>query len=264
MQWSEFSARRYLRQLPTAAILGVLIAIASYLCEVNVADFVKGISKGLELLMFFFPPDWSAFGDMVRPALVTVLICLAATPIGAAISLIFGLAGARNVAPGWLRLTSRSIIAAERGLPEIVILLLLIAAFGLGPFAGVMALAIGSIGMLGKLMADAIEEVDQRVLDGAAAVGATQWQIIRHAILPEVLPAFVANSIFRFEVNLRASVILGAVGAGGIGYELNAAMNQLEYSRVTVAALVSLMLVFISERISDRIRSRVIGGDVLR
>ncbi|HYA18419.1 MAG TPA: phosphonate ABC transporter, permease protein PhnE [Bryobacteraceae bacterium] len=260
MNLGDFSLGRYRRRVIPAAVFVAIVIGAALLCEVSFSDFVKGIVKGLSLLTFFFPPDWAAFPEMIRPALVTIVICLIATPIGAAFSIVFGLAGARNIAPDWLRLVSRSIIAAERGLPEIVTLLVLVAAFGLGPLAGVMALAIGSIGMLGKLLADAIEEIDPRILDATAAVGATHWQVIRHAVLPEVLPSLVANSIFRFEVNIRASVLLGAVGAGGIGYELNAAINQLEYSRATVAALLSLLLVFLSERLSDRLRSRIIGA----
>jgi phosphonate transport system permease protein len=260
MPTQRFTFTRYRRHLLPAAIFVLALVAAAWLSEVNLPDFLKGITKGLSLLSFFFPPDWQAFPDMVRPALVTIVICLVATPIGTAFSIVFGLAGARNIAPNWLRITSRTVIAAERALPEIVTLLVLVSAFGLGPFAGVMALAIGSIGMLGKLVADAIEEIDPRILDATAAVGATHWQVIRHAVLPEVLPALVANSIFRFEVNIRASVLLGAVGAGGIGYELNAAINQLEYSRATVAALISLLLVFLSERVSDRLRSGVLGA----
>lgn len=258
MTWSEFSFERYRRYLPAAAVFTVAVAASAYLSEVSLTDLRRGILKGLSLLTLFFPPDWSACKDMLQPALVTLVICLVATPIGAAFSIVFGLAAARNIAPEWLRLTARTVIAVERGLPEIVILLVLVAAFGLGPFAGVMALAIGSIGMLGKLLADAIEEIDPRVLDAVAAVGATPWQVIRHAVLPEVLPALVANSIFRFEVNVRASVLLGAVGAGGIGYELDAAINQLEYSRATMAVLMILLLVFLSERASDWVRSKVL------
>jgi phosphonate transport system permease protein len=260
MPTQQFTFTRYRRHLLPAVIFVVALVVAAWLSEVNLPDFLKGITKGLSLLSFFFPPDWQAFPDMVKPALVTIVVCLVATPIGTAFSVVFGLAGARNIAPNWLRITSRTVIAAERGLPEIVTLLVLVSAFGLGPFAGVMALAIGSIGMLGKLIADAVEEIDPRILDATAAVGATHWQVIRHAVLPEVLPALVANSIFRFEVNIRASVLLGAVGAGGIGYELNAAINQLEYSRATVAALISLFLVFFSERVSDRLRSGVLGA----
>lgn len=260
MAWSGYSLTRYGRHARTVAVLGLLIAIAAWQCEVSLGDLAKGMVKGLSMLSLFLPPDWNAFPEMLRPALVTVVICLIATPIGAAFSILFGLAGARNVAPPWLRIISRSLIAAERGLPEIVILLILVAAFGLGPFAGIMALAIGSVGMLGKLVGDAVEEIDARILDSAAAVGATRLQVIRHVILPEILPSLVSNSIFRFEVNVRASVLLGAVGAGGIGFELNAAINQLEYSRATVAALTSLALVFLSERLSDYLRERILTG----
>jgi phosphonate transport system permease protein len=260
VQWSEFSLHRYRRRLLPFTVMAVLILIACDLSEVNLSDLLKGISKGISLLSFFFPPDWSALKTMISSALVTIGICLAATPIGAAVSVFFGLGGARNVAPKWLRITTRSLIAAERGLPEIVTLLVLVAAFGLGPFAGVMALAISSIGLLGKLLADSIEELDPRILDSVAAVGATHAQLIRHAILPEVLPSLVANSIFQFEVKIRAAVLLGAIGAGGIGYELTQAINQGDFSRAAVAALISLLLVFTSERISDWLRSKVLGG----
>jgi phosphonate transport system permease protein len=258
MLWKNFSLERYWRRALPAAVLALLIAAAAWECEVRLSDLNKGIAKGLSMLSLFFPPEWSAFPDMIRPALVTVMICLIATPIGAALSVFVGLAGARNIAPPWLRLVSRSLMATERALPEIVILLILVAAFGLGPFAGIMALAIGSVGMLGKLVGDAVEEIDAWVLDSAAAVGATPLQVIRHVVIPEVLPALVSNSVFRFEVNIRASVLLGAIGAGGIGYELNAAINQLEFSRATVAALTSLALVFLSERASDFLRSRIL------
>jgi phosphonate transport system permease protein len=260
MDWKDFSLARYRRHARAAVILAALVAAAAWQCEINPGDLMKGLAKGLSMLSFFFPPQWSAFPQMIHPALVTVMICLIATPIGAALSIFFGVAGARNIAPPWLRLTSRSLIAAERGLPEIVILLILVAAFGLGPFAGIMALAIGSVGMLGKLVGDAVEEIDGRVLDSVAAAGATRLQVIRHVVIPEILPSLVSNSIFRFEVNIRASVLLGAVGAGGIGYELNASINQLEYSRATVAALTSLTLVFLSERASDFLRSRILHG----
>jgi len=260
MRWKEFSLARYRRHARPAIVLVALVIAAAWQCEVNFRDLLKGIAKGLSMLAFFFPPEWRAFPEMIHPALVTVIICVIATPIGAALSIFFGLAGARNLAPPWLRLLCRSLIAIERGLPEIVILLILVAAFGLGPFAGIMALAIGSIGMLGKLVSDAIEEIDGRVLDSAAAVGATRLQVIRHVVIPEVLPSLVSHSIFRFEVNVRASVLLGAVGAGGIGYELNAAINQLEYNRATAAALTTLALVFVSERASDFLRARILGG----
>ena len=162
-----------------------------------------------------------------------------------------------------MRSIARTLIGVERALPEIIVLLLLVAALGVGPFPGVIALAIGSVGMLGKLFADAIEELDAKVLESVGSVGATRSQIIRFAVLPEVMPALLSNSIFRFEVNIRASVLLGAVGAGGIGFELQKAMALLEYERAMMAVLVTLLLVFGAERVSDFLRRRVLDGGKL-
>ena len=243
--------------------LGGLVVVSARLCKVDLTEFAPGLAKGLEVLRFFFPPDWSSWREMVGPALVTVLLAAVATPLGVLLSLFFGLAGARNLSPPWLRSTARTLIGVERALPEIIVLLLLVAALGVGPFPGVIALAIGSVGMLGKLFADAIEELDAKVLESVGSVGATHSQIIRFAVLPEVMPALLSNSIFRFEVNLRASVLLGAVGAGGIGFELQKAMALLEYERAMMAVLVTLLLVFGAERISDYLRRRVLDGGKL-
>lgn len=256
-------AARVARPLLWSVGLGALIWGAAVLCKVDVGAFLPGLAKGSEVLRFFFPPEWSALREMVTPALTTVLLAAVATPLGVLLSVFFGLAGARNLAPAWLRSPARVLIGVERALPEIIVLLLLVAALGVGPFAGVIALAIGSVGMLGKLFADAIEEIDAKVIESVESVGATRWQVIRHAVLPEVMPALLANSIFRFEVNLRASVLLGAVGAGGIGFELQKAMALLEYERAMMAVLVTLLLVFGAERVSDFLRKRVLDGGKL-
>jgi len=264
MDWSDFNPKRYSRHARPVLLLAVLVLFAAWRCEVSIVDLITGFRKGLTMLDLFFPPDWQTFAGMVQPALATVAVAALATPIGAVCAVLFGLAGASNIAPAWLRLTTRSVIAFERGIPEIVLLLILVAAFGMGAFAGVIALVIGSIGMLGKLVADAIEEVDAKTVDSVECVGATRAQIIRYAVLPQIFPSLVANTMFRFEVNIRASVLLGAVGAGGIGYELTTAINQLEYRKATVAATVALILVFLAERGSDALRSRLTAAEPLR
>src|SRR5262245_57964981 len=165
MEWSDFNLKRYARHARPVLVLTVLVLFAAWRCEVSIVDLITGFRKGLTMLNLFFPPDWQAFAGMVQPALATVAVAALATPIGAVCAVLFGLAGASNLAPSWLRLTTRSLIALERGIPEIVWLLILVAAFGMGAFAGVVALVIGSIGMLGKLVADAIEEVDAKTVD---------------------------------------------------------------------------------------------------
>jgi phosphonate transport system permease protein len=257
-------ARRAWRIVLAATLMGALVVGSAILCRVDVVGFLPGLFQGLSVLRFFFPPDVGSLAEMVGPALVTLLLAAVATPFGVALSILFGLAGAANLSPAWLRAPARGVIAVERALPEIVVLLLLVAALGVGPFPGVVTLAIGSVGMLGRLFADAIEEIDARVIESVACVGASRWQVVRYAVLPEVMPSFLANAIFRFEINLRASVLLGAVGAGGIGLELQKAMALLEYERAMMAVLVTLALVFGAERISDFLRRRVLEKGGLR
>jgi phosphonate transport system permease protein len=259
----EYSLTRYRPYVGRTVVLSALTLFAAWWCEVNVADLAKGLGKGLAMLGEFVPPDWESFPRMIEPALVTVLVAATATPLGAFCAIVFGMAAARNISPPWLRTPTRALIALERGLPEIVVLLILVAALGIGPFAGVVALVLGSIGMLGKLVGDAIEEIDERTVESVACVGATKAQMIRYAVIPQVLPSLLANSMFRFEVNIRASVLLGAVGAGGIGYELSTAMTQVDYSRATTAAIVSFVLVLAAERVSDALRSRILSHGAL-
>ncbi len=151
----------------------------------------------------------------------------------------------------------RFLLTIERALPEVIILLLLISALGMGPFPGVVALSLGCIGMLGRLFADAIEEINPRVLESIASVGANKLQIIRYGVIPEVYPSIISNTLFRFEVNIRLSILMGAVGAGGIGYELFHAFNILKYERATAIILVILTLIFLTEKLSDYLRKKL-------
>jgi phosphonate transport system permease protein len=212
----------------------------------------------------FFPPDWSAFREMLQPLAVTMVMAIIATILGVLLSLPCALAASSNLAPAPLRLMMRGFIALERGLPEIIQLLLLVAVFGLGVIPGLVALSLSSIGMLAKLLADAIEEIEPHMLEAVAGTGATSSQVIRYAVIPQILPALFANGLFRFEFNVRAGVILGAVGAGGIGYEMSTSMRSMDYQRASMAALMTLLLVFLSERISDFFRARILGGGPLR
>ena len=248
------------RRLMIAAAVGATIWWAAVQCRVSLPELVAGAAKMVEVVGYFFPPDIRAFPALIHPAFETILLAAIATPFGVALSLMFGLAAAKNVAPAWLRGPARAVIAVERALPELITLLLLVAALGVGTFPGVLALAIGSIGMLGRLFADAIEEIDARVLESVESVGATRWQVIRHAVLPEVLPALLGSALYRFDVNIRASVILGAAGAGGMGEELFRSISLLEYERASMAIIMTLALVFGAERLSDFVRRRILDG----
>lgn len=260
----HYSFQRYKKFILPFFILAAMVWGTATACGVDFRIFVDGITKGLGFLTYMFPPDWSAFPEMVLPAFQSMVLALLGTLFGTFFSLFFGLAAASNISYRWLRSTSRFLIGAERSLPEIIILLILIAALGLGPFPGVIALSLGCIGMLGKLFADAIEEIDAVTLESIEAVGANKLQVIAFGVIPQLVPTVIANAIFRFEINIRLSVVLGAVGAGGIGYELYHSFAVLEYQRACAALIVILTMVFVTERISDYLRKRIKKEEILK
>lgn len=258
---TRYSARRQFgRRMAMLAALALLTALAAWKCEITPELFTKGFGRFGEFSSEFFPPMWEAWREIVDAVGLTLVLAAAATLLGFLFCFPVALAGAHNIAPPWLREPVRMLIRMERALPEILALLFFVRAFGIGPFAGVIALAGSSIGSLGKLLADAIEEADPLVLESVTATGATRWQMIRYAVIPEVFPALASNTIFRFDQNVRSTVVLGAVGAGGVGAEIFRSMGMLLYSRATLAVLGSLLLIFASERLSTWLRARLFGA----
>ncbi len=155
-------------------------------------------------------------------------------------------------------------MATERAVPTLVIILLLVVVVGLGPFAGMIAIAVGSIGMLGKLFAEAIEDVDPKPLESLESAGAEKLQIIRYAVLPQVIPSLIANTLYRFDINVRLALFLGIVGGGGIGFHLHMAMSLFRYADALAITAVILVMVLAAEKTSDYLRKKVIGQEVLK
>jgi phosphonate transport system permease protein len=264
LEWKQKLAAQFRTRIAATLVLLALTGLSLWRCNVDLRSLAAGFSKGISLLDMFFPPDWSSLSSMMQPIAVTTVMALIATLLGMCLSLPCALAASSNIAPKPLRLAMRSFIALERGLPEIVQMLLLVAIFGLGAIPGLIALSVSSIGMLAKLLADAIEEIEPHMLEAVEVTGATRSQVIRYAVVPQILPALVANGLFRFEFNVRAGVILGAVGAGGIGFIMMTAMNSMNYQRACLATLLTLALVFLSERVADLLRARILGGGALQ
>lgn len=187
------------------------------------------------------------------------------TFLGAVLSFFLALFAADNLAPSRaIREMAKGIMAAERAVPTLIIILLFVVIVGIGPFAGMMAIAIGSIGMLGKLFAEAIENVDPKPLESLESVGATKLQVIRYAVLSQVIPSFIANTLYRFDINIRVAIFLGVVGGGGIGYDLHLAMSLFRYADALAITVLILVTVLIAEKISDYLRKKVIGQEILQ
>jgi phosphonate transport system permease protein len=243
-------------------ILTFIIAIvvtyyAMVLCGIKMNVLQKGIKDSLTFIYQMFPPNFSDIKELWSPAIDTIAIALLGTIIGSVLSLLIALFAASNLSNKWIRQIVRSIISIERSIPELFILLLLIAAYGLGALSAVLALMIGCVGMLGKLFADAIEEIPNSLIESLRAAGASKVQVIYFGILPDLFPKLISYTLFRFEINIRLSVILGAIGAGGIGYELDYAFSMLQFHRALSCLIMILILVIVIEQLSIFIRKKL-------
>jgi len=243
-----------------AISLATLAALFVYL-DVDPLTLFRDFHYVTGLLNEMFPPNlrllWtkpSIWTSLVQ----TVSMALLGTLAGACIALILSVLAANNTSPSpKLRLAVRTLLATERCMPNVVVLLVLLIAVGIGPFAATLSLSIGSIGVFGKLFADAIEHIDHGPAEAIAAAGANRLQIIRYAVLPQALPSIVANCFYAFDINLRAAVALGVFGGGGIGFELNVARSVLRYKDMFACLILIMVLINLMERVADFIRKRL-------
>lgn len=202
-----------------------------------------------------FPPDFSRFHKWMLPLLDTLAMSVAGTALAVGCSLPLALLAARNTTPHVaVYQFARLVLNLLRSIPELILGILFVAMVGFGALPGVLALGLHSIGMIGKFFAESIEHVDDKPVEAARAAGATPFQVIWHAVLPQVLPQLADTALYRWEYNFRASTVLGAVGAGGIGFELIAALRVLEYAQVSAILICILVCVTIVDRIGGALR----------
>ena len=216
---------------------------------------MEGLPALGQLFSEMVPPDFSRWHHWVRPLIDTLAMSVAGTALAVIISLPLALFAAPNTSPNSLVYQStRIVLAALRSVPEIIMGIIFVAAVGFGALPGVLALALHSVGMVGKFYAEAIEHVDPRPLEAARAAGASPVQVITHAVLPQVLPQLADITIYRWEYHFRASAVLGIVGAGGIGFELIAALRIIRYDQVSAILLTILLCVIVVDGIGARLR----------
>jgi phosphonate transport system permease protein len=206
------------------------------------------------------PPALGYFGQLIVPLWDTINIATLGTLIAIMIAVPVAFLAARNTTPSarMVRPLALLMIVASRSINSLIWGLLLVTTIGPGVLAGVIAIALRSIGFIAKLLYEAIEEIDETQVEAVTATGASGLQVLEQAIVPQVMPVFAGNSVFRWDINIRESTVLGLVGAGGLGLKLEASLNTLAWNRVTTIFLVILATVALSEWVSARVRHAVI------
>jgi len=247
-------------RLRWALIVGavVYLALAFGSLEVNWNRVAEGVPRAVRFIAAFFPPDFtSRWGDILDGLLESLTMTVTSTAVGIAISVPIGVGAARNVAPLWIYLVCRAIIAVSRSFQEVIIAILFVALFGFGPFAGFLTLCFATIGFLSKLLAEDIEDIDPGPAEAVRATGASWLQWLNYGIQPQVMPRLIGLSLYRLDINFRESAVIGIVGAGGIGATLNTAIDRYEFDSAAAILLIIIAIVMVAEYTSSWIRTRV-------
>ena len=205
------------------------------------------------------PPKWSYMDKLWRAVWDTINIATLGTILAIAMAFPVAFLAARNTTPNRaVRAIALLVIVSSRSINSLIWALMLVAIIGPGVFAGVLAIGLRSIGFCAKLLYEAIEEIDETQVEAITATGASGGQKLAFGVLPQILPAFAGITVFRWDINIRESTVLGLVGAGGIGLQLDASISTLAWTQVSLILLVILATVIVSEWVSARVRHAII------
>jgi phosphonate transport system permease protein len=236
----------------------VVLAQATLVVQARPQDLITGAHGMADILRRAMPPDFSKLPDELWPALETVDIAFFGTTAAVLFAVPLAVLAAHNTTPGRpLYAAARGMIALCRAVPDLVWALLFVTAVGLGPFPGALAVSVHSIGMLGRLFAEVIEDMDMGPVEALTTTGANRLQVFSHAVVPSVLPSLLGIALYRLDENIRSSLVLGFVGAGGLGFELLTAMNLFQYRTVSLLLLITFAIVILTERMSAALRRRI-------
>ena len=227
--------------------------------EINFIKLASDSSKYFgDILSRMLPPDFSNLDLLVYAMFETIEIAFLGTFIAIVLSIPFGLFSARNLAPNYyIYIVCKTIVIFFRAIPEFIIAMILVIAIGFGAMPGVLALGLHTMGFLAKFYAEDIEHINTGPIDALRSSGATKSQIISYGIIPQILPAFVANNLYILDRNVRMATMLGIVGAGGIGYELQSSFRMFEYEKVSAIIILIFITIFGIDYLSSLIRSKI-------
>ena len=246
----------------TLTALGLLLVIgwAWNGTQVSLGELITSAPNMWDLITRMVRPDWAFFTNydhVIAPTLVTIQLALTSTVIAVLLAFPLSLVAARNLTHPVVYQGVRGVLNVIRSIPELVWALIFVSAVGLGPFAGTLALVMGSVGSLSKVFAEAIEAINPKPLEAMDAVGATASQRIAFGVIPQSLVNMVSYALLYWEHNIRASFIVGAVGGGGLGFEITTELNLFQYRQFTVHVIIIIVLVTLADRISACVRKAI-------
>jgi phosphonate transport system permease protein len=254
--------RSLIQRAPDIAIWGAVILILLFsVGPVNISHAAKLFTNAANMREFakdFVHPKWDLLPLYIQQMILTIQIAMWGTALAVLIAIPFGLACARNVSPVWLQQPMRLLMNLLRSIPDLVVGTLFIVAVGLGPFAGVMALALNTGGVLAKLFSEAVESIDKGPVEGVRATGATPLHEVIWGVIPQVGPLWTSYALYRFESNSRSATVLGLIGAGGIGQLLFETLNAFDYQHLSAIVIVIIVAVTLIDLLSQLMRSRLL------
>ncbi|MES2730985.1 MAG: phosphonate ABC transporter, permease protein PhnE [Bacteroidota bacterium] len=261
-------SERYKKAITYVTILFLVVVGLSIYFNFDPWLFITDFHFLVDLLGEMTPPNFEVLWKKQKvfsSILQTISMAFLGTLIGGTIALGLAFFAAKNTTPHpAVRFFVRIFLSIERVIPNLVIILVFLISVGLGPFAGMLSIAVGTIGMFGKLFADAIEGADGDPIEAVYAVGASKLQVIRFGIIPQILPSFIANLFYAFDINLRAAIGLGVFGGAGIGFEIHMAMKLMRYKDALALIFFTIILICLFEKISDYLRKKTMGQDILK
>ena len=236
----------------------IYLFIAFYTMDVDWARVAAGLPRAERFLGSFFPPDFTSRWESIYIGIIESLwMTVVSTVVGIAISIPVGLGAARNLSSRPVYLFCRGVLAVSRTFPEIILALFAVKLFGFGPFAGIVALSIATIGFYGKLLAEDIEDMDPVQAEAIKSTGASWFQWLNYAVQPQVMPRMIGLGMYRFDINFRESAVVGIVGGGGIGATLLTSFDRYEFDTAAAILLVIITIVMFVEYSSGFVRKWV-------
>jgi phosphonate transport system permease protein len=251
-----FIANPWLRYGLWVGAAGYLVWAVSSI-PVDPARILAGFPRAAQIFGGAVPPDFSRWELLLSGFVESIQIALIATAIGVLLSVPLAILAARNVVPRAVYLVGRAVIITARSFHPVIVAILFVKAVGFGAFAGILTLIIYTVGFVGKLLAEAIEEIDWGQVEAMQAAGAGYLKVLQYAVAPQVMPRQVGLALYQLDINLRASTVVGIVGAGGVGGTLMNAFGRYDYDFAFAILLAIIALVFATEVVSGRIRRSI-------